>query len=66
MKKEGLSVTLLVILSMLAGVGIMRTLDVIFGGYKPVSCRLVHLQKINEQLEGLKKNYFDGDVKNGE
>lgn len=51
---------------MLAGIGIMRTLDVVFGGYKPVTCRLIHLQKISEQLEDLKRNYFDGDVKNGE
>lgn len=63
MKKENL--TLIVILSMLAGIGIMRTLDVVFGGYKPVNCRMIHLKKLSEEIEEL-KNYFDGDVKNGE
>ena len=66
MKQENMNTAVLIILSMLAGIGVMRTCDIIFG-YRPMNstCRIERLKQINNQLDELKSVYFDGDVKNG-
>lgn len=43
---------LIIILSMLAGIGIMRNMDIIFGFRSaPCRCKYEQLKKINAQLE---------------